>query len=396
MSKILKKCEDFVKDHYTRKVSENLTFHSIAHVRRTVKSALLIGENSGLSSNDLEILALAAWFHDCGHSEIYDGHEDISMEIAKRYLDGQNYTAGNTEKVLAAINSTKILNKPQTLIEKYLHDADLVHLGKKNYFKRNKELRSEWKNLLDKSYSEEEWLRLNIQFISNHDFETDYAKQIFGDQRLINLSLLQESLERLTAMEKKNEKSPEEIKDLLLVKTKKTKTPDRGIETMFRLTSKNHFTLSSIADTKASTLISVNAIIISIIVSILVSKLQDDPTLIIPTVMILMTLMCTIIFAVISTRPKITSLSISKEDIKERKGNLLFFGNFINMPVEDYEWGMKELMEDRDYLYNNLIRDIYYLGVVLGKKYRYLHIAYNVFMYGLISSVIAYIIAFTL
>ena len=112
--------------------------------------------------------------------------------------------------------------------------------------------------------------------------------------------------------------------------------------------------------------------------------------------MILLTLMTTIIFAVISTRPKITSLSISKEDIKERKGNLLFFGNFINMPVEDYEWGMKELMEDRDYLYNNLIRDIYYLGVVLGKKYRYLHIAYNVFMYGLISSVIAYIIAFAL
>ena len=66
------------------------------------------------------------------------------------------------------------------------------------------------------------------------------------------------------------------------------------------------------------------------------------------------------------------------------------------MPVEDYEWGMKELMEDGEYLYNNLIRDIYYLGVVLGKKYRYLRIAYNFFMYGLIISVIAYLIAFAL
>ena len=396
MLKILKKCEDFVTDHYAKNFSESVSFHSIAHVRRTVKNALLIGENSKLSSDDMEILTLAAWFHDCGISEMYDGHEDISMEIAKRFLDGENYPAGNTEKILGAINSTKIFNKPQTMIEKCLHDADLVHLGKKNYFKRNKELRREWKNVLDKSYSEEEWLRLNIQFFSNHDFMTDYAKQKFGDQCLINLSLLQESLERLTAMEKKSEKSPEEIKDLLPVKEKKTKTPDRGIETMFRLTSKNHFTLSSIADTKASTLISVNAIIISIIVSVLVSKLQDDPTLIIPTVMILVTLMSTIIFAVISTRPKITSLSISKEDIEQRKGNLLFFGNFISMPVEDYEWGMKELMEDRDYLYNNLIRDIYYLGVVLGKKYRYLRIAYNVFMYGLISSVIAYIVAFAL
>ena len=64
------------------------------------------------------------------------------------------------------------------------------------------------------------------------------------------------------------------------------------------------------------------------------------------------------------------------------------------MPVEDYEWGMQELMDDREYLYNNLIRDIYYLGVVLGKKYRYLKYAYNTFMYGLILSVLTYIIAF--
>jgi hypothetical protein len=104
--------------------------------------------------------------------------------------------------------------------------------------------------------------------------------------------------------------------------------------------------------------------------------------------------MGTIIFAVLATRPKVTSFRISREDISQRKGNLLFFGNFINMPVDDYEWGMKELMEDRDYLYNNLIRDIYYLGVVLGKKYRFLRIAYNIFMYGLIASVMGYILAF--
>ena len=94
------------------------------------------------------------------------------------------------------------------------------------------------------------------------------------------------------------------------------------------------------------------------------------------------------------TRPKITSLKLTKDDISKKKGNLLFFGNFINLPVEDYEWGMKELMEDRVYLYNNLIRDIYYLGKVLDKKYKYLRYAYNIFMYGLIVSVVTYIIAF--
>ena len=163
---------------------------------------------------------------------------------------------------------------------------------------------------------------------------------------------------------------------------------------MFRLTSKNHFTLSSIADSKAGTLISISAVIISIIISVLIRKLDTNPELIIPTIIMLLTLMGTIIFAVLSTRPNVTSLGLSKTDIAEKKGNLLYFGNFITMPVEDYEWGMQELMDDREYLYNNLIRDIYYLGVVLGKKYRYLKYAYNIFMYGLIASVVSYIIAF--
>ena len=172
--------------------------------------------------------------------------------------------------------------------------------------------------------------------------------------------------------------------------------PDRGVETMFRVTSRNHFTLSSIADSKASTLISISALIISIIISVLVRRLAEQPELIIPTVLMLITLLGTIIFAVLATRPKITALHISREDIQKRRGNLLFFGNFIGMSVDDYEWGMQELMNDREYLYNNLIRDIYYLGLVLGKKYRYLSFAYNFFMYGLILSVVSYIIAFAL
>jgi predicted metal-dependent HD superfamily phosphohydrolase len=396
MTKFVTKSEEFVKDHFAQNVDSRYTFHSFAHTRRTVKNAILLGENSSISASDLEIVNIAALFHDCGIAEMYEGHEDKSMEIAKQFLEGQNYPAENIEKVIGCINSTKPENNSENLLEKILHDANLIHLGKKNYFKRNKELLKEWKNVLSKSVSNDEWIRINIKFISENDFETDYAQEKFGDQRLLNLSALQESMERLKNMDKKADDKVEKVDDIFQLKSKRAKTPDRGIETMFRLTSKNHFTLSAIADNKASTLISISALIISIIVSVLVRKLQEDPSLIIPTVMILITLMGTIIYAVLSTRPKVTSFTISREDITQRKGNLLFFGNFINMPVEDYEWGIKELMEDRDYLYNNLIRDIYYLGVVLGKKYRFLRFAYNIFMYGLIVSVILYIIAFAL
>jgi hypothetical protein len=63
------------------------------------------------------------------------------------------------------------------------------------------------------------------------------------------------------------------------------------------------------------------------------------------------------------------------------------------MKREQYEWGMKEMMKDSDYLYTSLIRDIYYLGVVLGEKYRLLRIAYTIFMFGIVIAVISFIIA---
>jgi predicted metal-dependent HD superfamily phosphohydrolase len=396
MTDILKKCAAYVTDHFDKSIDSRYTFHSFGHTQRTVKSVILLCENNSLSKTEQEIVIIAAWFHDCGISESYEGHENESMQIAKKFLEDQNYPAENIEKVIGCINSTKPGQQSANMLEKILHDANIIHVGKKNYFKRNKELFKEHKNILNKTFSNIDWVKTNIKFISENDFETKEARERFGDQRLINLSTLQESLERSIKMDTKTDGQVDKVDDIFQLKSKRAKTPDRGIETMFRLTSKNHFTLSSIADNKASTLISISALIISIIVSVLVRRLEEDPHLIFPTVALLVTLMGTIVYAVLSTRPKVTSFTISREDVTQRKGNLLFFGNFINMPVEDYEWGMKELMEDREYLYNNLIRDIYYLGVVLGKKYRYLRYAYNIFMYGLIISVIMYIVAFAL
>ena len=54
---------------------------------------------------------------------------------------------------------------------------------------------------------------------------------------------------------------------------------------------------------------------------------------------------------------------------------------------------MSELLKDKDYLYDTLVKDIYYLGIVLGRKYRLLRLAYNIFMIGLIVAVLSFTIA---
>ena len=165
---------------------------------------------------------------------------------------------------------------------------------------------------------------------------------------------------------------------------------------MFRVALRNHITLSDIADTKANILLSVNAIIISLVLSNLVSKL-DNPSnsyLIWPTVIFAGFTVASIVLSVLATRPNVTSGKFSKQDVADKKVNLLFFGNFHKMKLDEFEWAMSEMMQDRDYLYGSLTKDLYFLGLVLNRKYNLLRQTYTVFMIGIVISVLAFGIAF--
>jgi nitrate reductase gamma subunit len=198
------------------------------------------------------------------------------------------------------------------------------------------------------------------------------------------------------------QRNRDDSQEIIETKKKKTKKdtkkekPDRGVDTLFRITLSNHTRLSGIADSKANILLSVNAIIISIALSSLIPKLDNvnNSHLVIPTFIMLMFSVVSIIFAILSTRPKVTTGIFTRQDIEDKKVNLLFFGNFYKMPLEEYEWAVNEMMKDKAYLYNSMIKDLYFLGVVLEKKYRLLRITYNIFMIGIIISVISFVIAF--
>ena len=176
----------------------------------------------------------------------------------------------------------------------------------------------------------------------------------------------------------------------------KVPKPERGIDTMFRTTLNNHNNLSGLVDNKANILLSVNAIIISVSLTTIIPKL-DNPSnahLIIPTLILIISSAIAITFTILATRPSITKGSFTRKEVDEKKVNLLFFGNFYKMPYEDYNWAMNELMKDKEYVYNSMIKDLYHLGIVLEKKYRLLRVAYTIFMFGIIISVIAFLFAF--
>ncbi|MFT5618801.1 MAG: HD superfamily phosphodiesterase [Arenicella sp.] len=395
---ITKVAEEFIKKQFDENLPAEKKYHNFSHTEEVVAASIKIAEAESISPEQMEMLIVAAWFHDIGHVKTYNGHEDVSMQMAEEFLEKYDFPREKIGKVISTIGATKMPQTPTDILQKILADADLYHLASKNFDERATWLRFEWENLLDDKYTDEEWIKQNLKFLRGHEYFTDYAKlelqpkkdKIIKDQKKLQKKLQKEKEEALMTdlgVDK------DELKELQKKLSKMEGWADRGVETMFRTTSKNHIELSSIADSKANIMISVNSIIISIIVGALASKLDTNPYLVIPASILLIVCVTTIVFAIIATRPNITSGRVSKEAIKSKKANLLFFGNFHSMSLEDYEWGMNRMMQDSDYLYGSLIRDIYFLGAVLGKKYRLLRISYTIFMFGLIISVIAFIIA---
>jgi hypothetical protein len=179
-------------------------------------------------------------------------------------------------------------------------------------------------------------------------------------------------------------------------KKKKSLGSQRGVETMFRTSYQTHIDLSAIADGKANIMISINGLILSILLAAIAPRAVINPWLLLPTTALLITCLVSIIYAVLCARPRVSSAAVRLEDVRQNRANILFFGNFINMPREEYVTGMSELMQDTDKLYENMMRDLYALGKVLARKFALLRVSYTVFMIGLAISVALFITFFVL
>ncbi len=387
MSQLIEKASVFVFDLLKKELPDNFIYHNYTHTKRVVKSLQEIIDHTGLAEDEQEILLLSAWFHDTGYIKGCENHEQSSVEIATGFLLANQCPAEKIDAVGKCILSTRFDVCPTDKLGKIMRDADASHFGKDYFEEASEFLRLEYKLQSRKNYSEKEWRKINIKLLTEgHEFYTDYALENWQPQKGKNL------FELIEKQKKDNSKQDAERLKAQI----KDESPERAIQSMYRVTMQNHLKLSDIADTKANILLSVNAIIISLILSNLISKLDasSNKHLIVPSLILTIFSVVSIIFAILSTRPNITSGKFSEEEVTSRKVNILFFGNFHKMPFEQFKWAIGETIQDKKLIYDAMTKDLYYLGVVLHQKYKMLRITYNIFMAGIIISVIAFIIAF--
>jgi predicted metal-dependent HD superfamily phosphohydrolase len=404
MDNHIEKAKEHVKNIFQEKYDKRSTYHSYEHTREVAEAAEKIGKESNLSDDELEAVIIAAWFHDTGYLLQHEDHEAYSVKVAEEFLRSANYPDEKIKRVAECILATRMDHIPANLMEEVIHDADYINLANPDNFKQSQLLKLESVNYGGSEPNEEEWLTSELKFLVNHRYYTAYARKKLEDKKADNIKKIKKKLKKYRENEavilnkplpddkekSKNEVAKEKIQlEEQKVIDKKEALSVKGFEAIYKLSSTNHMRLNAIADRKANIMLTLNGIIISITLSIVASDSDSNPRLIIPTSMLIIACLITIIFATLSTRPKITSGTIAKEDIENKKANLLFFGNFSRMNFEDFDWGIRQMIRDQEYLHNSMIQDFYNLGKVLDMKFRYLRICYNVFMYGIVLCVIS-------
>ena len=164
----------------------------------------------------------------------------------------------------------------------------------------------------------------------------------------------------------------------------------RGIETLFRVTYQNHISLSQLADQKAGILISINGLIVSAIIAVVTPRFETWSWTLLPSLLLVAGCLVSLAFAILGARPRIDRAPVTLEDVQNNRGNLLFFGHFLSMPLADFEVGVRTLGKSRRLVYDSLSRQLYAMGDALLTKYRYLQLAYTAFLVGIGVAAAAY------
>ena len=407
----LSKIEVIATTIIVNEFSPKLVFHTPKHIRKVVKTVRTIGKKEKLNEEEIELTQMAAWLNFIGLSDLEQYHKvNQSMDFFKQCFEA-------TEKRLDNIFSNNDLPKDlkpkiTTLIQeslpdykgkisktaKVLKDALTIELASKKGIKKIQLLYEEMLLVGAINVGTAGWYEMALSYLLSHKYETNYGKEKLEPLKQINYLSIQKDSKNLKkqndlVLQKEMDISDEELKELKKRLKASKGRDDRGIQTMFRTTSKNHYTLNEMVDKKANIMISVNSIILSVIIGGLwnTTNIESMGT-VVPILIMLVTSFISIIFAVLSIRPDTTHGKFTEKEIRNKEGNLLFFGNFHKMNFRDYEWGVLEMISDQEYLYSTMIRDIYYLGKQLDKKYKHIRMSLNLFMIGVAATAISFLV----
>lgn len=177
---------EFIVEKMKRELPEYIVYHSVEHTLDVHQAALRLAALEGLDEADTRLVSAAALLHDAGITVSFKNHEDISAEIAEKYLPSFGFTPVEIEKIKQMIITTKLPQSATTIEAQILCDADLDYLGRSDFFIIGQKLRLEWElagNKIDLC----EWYVIQMDFLRNHSYFTESARKLREKRKLENL-----------------------------------------------------------------------------------------------------------------------------------------------------------------------------------------------------------------
>lgn len=374
---IIEKVKLHVIGLFERHPKQQLGFHTLEHTLSVVRSAETIGRAEGLSDAEMTALLLSAWFCHTGCLLDPGPHDGDSVPVARDFFNLNPVDETLSRRVIDALTVIGRQTSPANPIEQAMADANVAWMAGENVIPISKKLRKERANGGGDVTNYWGETLVSLKALA---FRTNYAKANFAEPLARNVRLVEEQIILEAAKRAKTDDT--------------RRIPEKGVESMFRLTASNQMRLSAIADKKANILISINSALISL-TALAASRQLVSIQGLFPAVVILFTSsLLSLVFAILSCRPELKRPDVNDQDLEQRKVNLLFFGSFFRIPFPKYEQAVRDMMADYDYLYGNLIKDQYYLGQSLFRKYKLLRTAYNVFMAGFILSAVVFVVSY--
>ncbi len=380
--------QQFVLNLFNQKNDARLVFRTYRQTMEIVKMVNSLAQANGSTQQEWETAALAAWFSNAGYLFDYQNPEPKSVELAEKFFTAHHFPTERKAPIIATLRDYFNDKSLRTTEGQLMSDAvNAVHYSNA-FFEYSPLMRLEQELLVNRHFTKEEWEAYQMQLLLNVRFFTSPAKLNYEPIVGNHILSLKERLDK----RKSKEQPQKQLGDKKFQGLKNRLSP--GAQTFFRTNYRNHINLSAIADQKANIMISVNAILISVMISVISYRnmTETNPAVLMPVVIFLVTGLSSLIFAVLAARPKVTSLINDATPIEEAKRNLMFFGNFTALRQERYEQLMDEVFRDSDLLYGNMTRDLYNLGKVLDRKYRFLSISYNIFMVGFVATVLLFMV----
>ncbi len=367
MSELVTKAESYVKNLLETELDPNRVYHDWKHTQQVVREAVDLAQQAKLNDEDLELLQLAALFHDTGFVRSGDNHENISKAIAGEFLQKENLSQDKIDKVNQIIEATRMPHISNGQLGSILQDADLASLAKPDWEERSELLRKELAYFDKIEYSNADWIKHNNQFFKSTSYHTPEAKLKYDEAK---------------------ERNRDEIK----ARSKESKRGEgiganRTAEMLFKTAMRNNIKLTQIADNKAHIMLTICSLILTFAIPSLANKnIFKMYYFIIPAVWLGLTCVVAIVYATLSTQPGKMVGKFKLDDIAAGKGSLFFFGNFYNNTLKEYTEGMKIMLSNINHLDDSAILDMYFTGKSLGRKFNLLSKCYSTFLLGIVSA----------